>query len=181
MPSPIKLKPHLTTEQLYQRYRHCQQPREKTRWRALYLIAKGGIANQVAKRVGRSSGWMTNLARRYNQLGAAGVADQRTQSKPSPPPTLTDKQRQALATALRHPPADGGLWSAPKVVDWIKQKTGKAVHLTTAWRTMRALGFTLQVPRPQHRQAASEEEQAAFKKACRDRRGGEGGTPARYG
>jgi transposase len=165
MPSPIKLKPHLTTEQLYQRYRHCQQPREKTRWRALYLIAKGGIANQVAKRVGRSSGWMTNLARRYNQLGAAGVADQYTQPKPSPPPTLNAKQAQALQQALRGPAPDGGLWTAPKVAAWIRQKTGKQVHPTTAWRAMRAAGFTLQVPRPQHRQAATQEEQSAFKKS----------------
>lgn len=164
MPSPIKLKPHLTTEQLYERYRKCQQPREKIRWRALYLIAKGGVANQVAKRVGRSSGWMTHLARRFNQLGAAGVADQRTKPKPSPPPTLNRKQAQALETALRGPAPDGGLWSAPKVATWIKTKTGKAVHPTTAWRAMRAAGFTLQVPRPRHRQAATPEEQAAFQK-----------------
>ena len=76
MPSPNKLKPHLTTDELYRRYRKCQQAREKTRWRALYLIANGGIANYVAKRVGRSSGWITNLARRYDRLGPAGVSDQ---------------------------------------------------------------------------------------------------------
>src|SRR5262245_44466681 len=164
MPSPIQLQPHLTTEQLYQRYRRCQQPRETTRWRALYLIAKGGIANQVAKRGGRASGWMTNLARRYNQLGAAGVGDQHTQPKPSPPPTLDGKQRQALPKALRGPAPGGGLWTAPKVAAWSKLKTGKPVHRTTAWRALRAAGFTLQVPRPRHRQAATQEEQAAFKK-----------------
>src|SRR5262245_44454775 len=127
MPSPIKLKPHLTTEQLYGYYRKCQQPREKIRWHALYLIAKGGVANQVAERVGRSTGWMTNLARRFNQLGAVGDSDQRTKPKPSPPPTLNAKQAQALEKALRGPAPDGGLWSAPKVATWIKTKTGKAV------------------------------------------------------
>lgn len=165
MPSPITLKSHLTTDELYQRYRKCQQAREKIRWRALYLIAKGGVANDVAKRVGRSSGWITKLARRYNQLGAAGLADQRTQPKPSPPPTLNAKQAQALDAALRGPAPDGGLWTSPKVAAWIKKKTGKEVHLTTAWRAMRAGGFTLQVPRPRHRQAATEDEQAAFKKS----------------
>lgn len=165
MPSPIKLKPHLTTQDLYQLYRKCQQHREKVRWRALYLIAKGGIANLVAKRVGRSSGWMTNLARRYNKLGAAGVCDQRTKPKPSPPPTLSATQAQALATALRGPAPDGGLWTSPKVAAWIKKKTGKLVHPTTAWRAMRSAGFTLQVPRPRHRNAASQDERAAFKKS----------------
>ena len=91
MPSPITLKPHLTTDQLYQRYRKCQQARQKIRWQALYLIAKGGVANDVAKRVGRSTGWITTLARHYDKLGADGVADQRTKPMPSPPPTLNDK------------------------------------------------------------------------------------------
>lgn len=164
MPSPITLKKHLTVEELYQRYRKCQQAREKLRWRALYLIAQGGIANRVAKRVGRSSGWITNLARRYNKLGAAGVADQHGAVKGGVKPTLNTKQALALHTALRGPAPDGGLWTSTKVAAWIKRKTGQAVHATTAWRAMKAAGFTLQVPRPRHRQAASEDEQAAFKK-----------------
>ena len=165
MPSPIKLEPHLTEQELYQRYRTCQQSREKIRWRALYLIAKGGIANHVAKRVGRSSGWMTNLTRRYNQQGAEAVTDQRGDLVAGPKPTLNAKQAQALEKALRGSAPDGGLWTSPKVAAWIKNKTGKEVHPTTAWRAMRAAGFTLQVPRPRHRNAATEEEQAAFKKS----------------
>src|SRR5437588_3708131 len=165
MPSPTTLKDHLTTDELYQRYRKCQQAREKLRWRALYLIAKGGIANRVAKQVGRSSGWMTNLARRYNELGAAGVPDQRGEVHCGVKPTLSAKHAQALDAARRGPAPDGGLWTSPKVAAWIKKKTGQAVHPTTAWRAMRAAGFTLQVPRPPHRQAASADEQAAFKKS----------------
>jgi len=165
MPYPIKLKDHLTVEELHQRYRKCHQPREKLRWRALYLIAKGGIPNHVAKQVGRSSGWMTNLARRYNDLGAKGIADQSGDLKCGVKPTLSAKQVQALDAALRGPAPDGGLWTSKKVARWITEKTGKSVHQTTAWRTMRAAGFTLQVPRPRHQQAANQEERAAFKKS----------------
>jgi transposase len=165
MPTPIKLKDHLTVDELYQRYRKCQQAREKLRWRALYLIAKGGIANHVAKRVGRSSGWMTNLARRYNELGPTGVADQRGEVNCGVKPVLSAKQAQALDAVLREPAPDGGLWTSPKVAAWIKKKTGKDVHVTTAWRAMKAAGFSLQVPRPHHGQAATEQEQAAFKKS----------------
>ena len=165
MPSPIKLNDHLTTDELYRRYRKCQQAREKLRWRALYLIAKGGIANHVAKQVGRSSGWITNLARRYNKLGPAGVSDQRGQIPCGVRPTLSAKQALALDAALRGPAPDGGLWTSPKVATWIQKKTGKQVHATTAWRAMKALGFSLQVPRPRHGQAATEEQRAAFKKS----------------
>jgi transposase len=165
MPSPIKLEPHLTVDELYQRYRKCQQAREKLRWRALYLIAKGGIANHVAKKVGRSSGWMTNLARRYNESGASAVTDQRGEIACGVKPTLNARQAQALDSALRGPAPDGGLWTANKVAAWIKKKTGKQVHPTTAWRAMKGAGFSLQVPRPRHHHAASEAEQAAFKKS----------------
>ena len=165
MPSPIKLKPHLTQEELYRRYRKCQQAREKIRWRALYLISKGGVANHVAQRVGRSSGWITNLARRYNEQGATAVSDQRGEVAAGPEPTLNAKQARALESALRGPSPDGGLWTSRKVAAWIRKKTGKDVHPTTAWRAMRSAGFTLQVPRPRHRQAATEEEQLAFKKS----------------
>lgn len=165
MPNPITLKAHLTTDELYQRYRKCQQAREKLRWRALYLVAKGGIANHVAKQVGRSSGWMTKLARRYNELGADGVADQRGEVNCGVKPTLNAKHAQALDAALRGPAPDDGLWTSPKVAAWIKKKTGKEVHPTTAWRAMKAAGFSLQVPRPRHGQVATDKEQAAFKKS----------------
>ena len=165
MPTPIKLNPHLSEQQLYQRYRKCQKPREKIRWHALYLISKGGIANRVANRLGRSSGWITNLARRYNQLGPDAVADRRSDVACGVKPTLNAQKVKALDNALRGPAPDGGLWTAPKVANWIAEQTGKQVHTSTAWRAMRSAGFTLQVPRPRHGKTATADEQAAFKKS----------------
>ncbi len=165
MAIPITLKPHLTTEELYRRYRRCRTPQEKTRWRALHLIAGGMQASQAARRVGRSSGWMTLLARRYNTKGTDAVADGRTTQGRGRKPHLDTAAAQALDAALRATPADGGLWTAPKVAQWIAARTGIVVPRSTAWRYMQRLGFTLQVPRPRHRQRASEAEQAAFKKS----------------
>ena len=70
-----------------------------------------------------------------------------------------------LDAALRSPAPDGGLWTAPKVARWIEEHTGSPVHETTAWRALRRLGFSPQVPRPRHARAASEREQARFKKS----------------
>lgn len=69
-----------------------------------------------------------------------------------------------LAKALRVPAPDGGLWTAPKVAAWITDQTGHEVHHWTAWRAMRRLGLSLQVPRPANKRRASKEEQAEFKK-----------------
>lgn len=169
MPRRITLKPHLTTDELYRRYRACRQPQEKLRWRALYLISHGELANHAARRVGRSSGWITALARRYNERGAEAVPDARGEVMPGRRPCLDAEAAKALDLALRSEPADGGLWTAPKVARWIAERTGVAVNQSTAWRVMRRLGFTLQVPRPRHRRAATTAEQAAFKKSLAKR------------
>ena len=52
MPQSITLKPHLSTAELYRRYRTCPRPQEKARWRALHLISQGEQANRAARRVG---------------------------------------------------------------------------------------------------------------------------------
>jgi transposase len=160
----IELQPHLSTAELYERYRACRQPNEKARWRALYLISRGTLASEAARRVGRTSGWVTQLTQRYNERGAEAVPDQRGEAKPGPPP-LIEAVASELDAALRSEAPDGGLWTAPKVAAWIEEHTGRSVHETTAWRAMRRLGFTLQVPRPRHARAAGEREQARFKKS----------------
>jgi transposase len=160
----IELKPHLSTDQLYERYRACRKPNEKARWRALYLISRGTTAAEAARRVGRTSGWVTQLTRRYNGRGPEAVPDRRGQAKPGPPPRVAAVASE-LDAALRSDAPDGGLWTAPKVARWIEERTGQAVHESTAWRAMRRLGFTLQVPRPRHARAASAREQARFKKS----------------
>ncbi len=106
---------------------------------------------------------MTQLTQRYNERGTEAVPDQRGKTRPGPRPRV-EAVAAELDAALRSSAPDGGLWTAPKVAAWIEQRTGEPVHETTAWRAMRRLGFTLQVPRPRHARAASEREQARFKK-----------------
>lgn len=159
----IELKPHLTTEELRARYRSCQKPQEKVRWHALYLISKGAVAADAARRLGRASSWITSLARRYNRAGAAVIV-RKPSTRPSHRAKVDHKLGKELDRALRTSAPDGGLWTAPKVADWIADKTGRVVHPSTAWRAMRRLGFSLQVPRPRNTRRASEEEQLEFKK-----------------
>lgn len=163
MAQRIQLKPHLTTEELRARYRSCQKPQEKVRWHALYLISQGAVAADAARRVGRASSWITALTRRYNREGASTLVRKQL-SKPSHRAKVDHKLGKELDKALRSAAPDGGLWTAPKVSAWITEKSGQEVHQTTAWRAMRRLGFSLQVPRPANKRRALPEEQAAFKK-----------------
>jgi len=166
MPKRITLEKHLTTEQLQQRYRACLKPNEKTRWRALYLISSGVRAAEAARRVDRTSGWITQLTQRYNQNGVEAVADRHgADQKKGRPPTVTAELALELDQALHGSAPDGGLWTAKKVAGWIEQKTGRHLHETSAWRVLQSLGFSLQTVRPQHRRSASVQEQEDFKKS----------------
>jgi len=165
MPKKIILEPHLTTDELYKRYRACTKPNEKLRWRALYLISSGVRAAEAARRVGRTSGWATQLAERYNRNGVGAVADWRpTERKSGRPATVSLELALELEAALHTAAPDGGLWTAKKVAAWIGEKTNRRLHETSAWRVMRGLGFTLQTVRPTQQQTATEAEQTAFKK-----------------
>ena len=160
----IKLKDHLTTEELRRRYRACQRAQEKVRWRALCLISGGGVAAEAARRVGRSSSWVTKLVARYNRDGADAVKRQRSERQHGPRPRVDAALAQQLDRALRAAAPDGGLWTGPKVAAWIAEQTGQQVHQTTGWRALQRLGFSLQMPRPANKRRASAGEQAEFKK-----------------
>jgi transposase len=79
---------------------------------------------------------------------------------------LSARQQAELDQALQSPPADGGLWSGPKVAQWIAKKTGRAhVHPQRGWDYLQRLNYSGQRPRPRHANA-DEAAQTAFKKTC---------------
>ena len=50
--------------------------------------------------------------------------------------------------ALQGRPADGGLWTGPKVARYARDHWGVSVCPQTGWEWLTRLGFSLQVPRP---------------------------------
>ena len=160
----IELKAHLTTGGLKRRYLACQKAQEKTRWRSLYLISKGVTASEAARRVGRTSGWITQLVSRYNQQGPDSIPRRTGERAAGRPPKLAASLATELDAALRARAPDGGLWTGPKVAAWITEKSGHVVHHSTGWRALKRLGFSLRTPRPANKRRASLEAQAEFKK-----------------
>lgn len=162
MPKKLTLENHLDKKQLRRKYLSCQHSQEKMRWQALCLVAEGGVANQVAEKLGRSSGWMSETVRRYNEGGAAGV---KNKSKNQASKTLTPEQFKELEGEIESgKTGEQRLWSGSQIGRWVSEKTGREIHKTTAWRMLRRMEFTQQMPRPQHNRRASEGEQAEFKK-----------------
>lgn len=166
MPRPrLRVEPHLDYETISQRYCHCQNAGEKTRWLAIRLLSdpkQPMRLEQVAEITGFSLDWVRKLIRRYNSQGAEGLQNRQPLRPGGKPPALSAEQQAQLRQRLQAPPADGGLWSAPKVGEYIETHFGLRLHPSTAWDYLKRLGFSLQVPRPLHQQVATEQQQARF-------------------
>ena len=156
---------HLAPDELYRRYRACPDARVKTRWHALWLMARPGeplSAEQAARAVGLSDVWVRKLVHRYNARGPGGLDDGRAANRARP--KLTAGQQAELFAALRAEPPDGGLWTGPKVAAFARSRFGVAVCKQTGWAWLRRLGFRLKVPRPRHPRAASADEQRRWQR-----------------
>lgn len=168
MPMPtLKIKPHLTHEEVGRRYRKCKNSVEKSRWHLIWIMTnpqKEIRVRQAAEMVGFCNNWARIIIHRYNEEGIENFIDQRKNNK-GKKATLNKKQQKELRDMLinKRPP-DGGLWTGPKVALWIEEKTKNHITAVGAWKWMKRLGFTLQVPRPKNIKAANENETKEFKK-----------------
>jgi transposase len=166
MPSPrLQLMPHLSYEELTHRFRRCRDGRQKARWQALWLLSRPHqpySAGQASAVVGLTADAIRKLVRRYNAGGPPAV--ERSVGGRGQRPRLSAAQQEQLQGELLGPAPDGGLWTGPKLARRIAELTGRPLHPATGWEWLRQLGFTPQRPRPRNAQAATPEEQAAWKK-----------------
>jgi len=164
MPRRIHVEAHLSIADLGQRYRAARDPIERSHLQIVWLAAQGRTRAEIRAVTGYHARWISTLIGRYNQAGPDALRDQR-HANPGRQFRLTAEQQQRLATALDGPAPDGGLWTGPKVAQWIAAETGRATHPQLGWRYLVRLGLRPLRPRPRHTQA-DPEAQAAFPKRC---------------
>lgn len=100
---------HRTANQIRSAYRSCRHPVEKVRWHAIWLLARTDEPRtpaRVAAVVGLSDITVRAGLHRWNAHGPAG---------------RTDRRRDALRAAIPTRPPDGGVWSGPKAVRYIRR------------------------------------------------------------
>ncbi|WP_313898381.1 helix-turn-helix domain-containing protein [Methylobacterium sp. J-068] len=155
---------HLSVAELGRRARTWPDACATRHYQAIWLLAQGKPFWEVAAMTGFVQRWLEQLAQRYNQFGPDALGDRRRRNGTSPrllTPELLDKLRACLA----EPPPDGGTWSTPKIAAWMAAELGMvSVYPQRAWEALRAIGWSIQAPRPKNPAAAGPEAQAAFKK-----------------
>ena len=110
MPKRLKLSPHLSIDELDQRYRKSKTVTERSHYQILWLLAKGKPSEEIAAVTGYSRSWIYELVRSYNHLGVEALGDLRRYNRGAVP-KLDDVQQANLLQALRGPAPDGGLWN----------------------------------------------------------------------
>src|SRR3954451_5580251 len=154
---------HLSPAELGQRYRAARCPVERSHLQIVWLLSLGRSEREVAQVTGYGRRWVGEVARRYDEDGPGGLGDRR-RGNVGAQPLLGAEGEAARRAAWSTPPADGGLWTGPKVAAWRAVRLGRKVWPQRGWDYLRKLGHSAQVPRPRHAKAASPEEQAAYKK-----------------
>ena len=158
---------HLSIAELEARYRAARDVTEARHFQAIRLLAQGRTVLEVAEVLSFVPRWVTQLAARYNAAGPEALGDRRRRNGRAAS-LLTQDVLAALAKRLKEPPADGGLWSGPKVAAWMARHLGLArVHPQRGWEALQRIGWSPQAPRPRHARAATPEQRAAFKGGSR--------------
>jgi transposase len=156
---------HLSVSALEQQYRSCTDVIAARHVQAIWLLAKGHHIAEVSATVAYARRWVERLLARYNAEGPQALGDLRRRNGTSPSilkPALLDK----LKARLREPPPDGGLWTSPKVAAWMASELELTrVAPQRGWEALKAIGWSVQKPRPRHPASATPEQREAFKKS----------------
>ena len=166
-----------TAEELHERYRQAKDAVERTHWHILWLAKEGKTPQVIAEQLGYTARWVRTVIGRWNAQGEAGIRDRRHEINVSRP-LLSPEQQEELAAALQTAPGDGGLWSGPKVAQWMQERLGRNVAPQRGWDYLQRLGHTSRVPRPQHAKA-DEAVQQEFKKTAGPARSGTASASSR--
>ena len=163
MPKRISIIPHLTIDELEQRYRQATEPIDRSHYQIIWLLAQGRSTEEVSAVTGYGRDWIYELVRSYNRLGIAALGDLRRHN-PGGAPKLNDVQQAQLLEALRFPAPDGGLWNGRKVTDYLHEAFGISVSRQPGWVYLKQMEFRLRVPRPEHQEADWEAQEEWKKK-----------------
>ena len=115
---------HLSADEVGDRYRHCSDPKEKTRWYLVWRLLRDDAltCERAGPLVGLSDTHARTVLKRWNAAGPAGLTDGRKGNRSAG--KLTAAHQAEAFDALQAEPPDGGLWSGPKLARYARDRWG---------------------------------------------------------
>ena len=146
---------HLSVEELEERFVGCEDATASRHFQVIWLLARGHTISQVSGTTAYGERWIEQLLDLRRRNGA-------------PATILKPDLLAKLRLRLDDPPPDGGLWSSRKVAAWMAGELNlTSVAPQRGWEALKAIGWSIQKPRPKNPKSATPEEAAAFKKSSR--------------
>lgn len=156
---------HLRVEELQAGYRGSGDATLARHYQVIWLLAQGRTVTETARLTSFVPRWIEQLVVRYNTFGPSSLGDRR-RGNGAKATLLTPEVLDTLRERVKTPPDDGGVWTSRKVAAVMAAELGLAkVAEQRGWEALRAIGWTIQRPRPRHVRAAGPEERSAFKKS----------------
>jgi transposase len=123
-------------------------PRERERWHALWLLARGWSATQVAEALGRDLHTVGAWLHAFEQGGPPAVTFEQAGSAPL---ALTADQQAALDVALESTPRAVGIelanWTWKAVRAYLREHFGVCLGKSSCLRYLHRLGFVWKRPK----------------------------------
>src|SRR3954467_9508181 len=155
---------HLSVDDLEAGFRSARDPTAARHFQVIWLLARGHTIADVAAVTSFVPRWVEQLLARYNAKGPDALGDLRRRNG-GVPSVLRPALLEGLRARLTQPPPDGGLWSSRKVAAWMAGELGLAEVLPQrGWEALKAIGWSVQKPRPRHPAAATPEGGRRLKK-----------------
>lgn len=161
----LKLKDHLTQEEIEKRYRGSGDGVARSQWQIIWLFGQGKSSQEVANVTGYCITWVRTIIGRYNEDGPAGIGDRRHKN-PGRRGALSARQNERLKELVREGAARNENWNGQRVAAWMSEQLGRPVYVQRGYAWLARYRLSAQVPRPQHTEA-DVEGQRIFKKSSR--------------
>jgi transposase len=149
MPKYLQVKPHLSVEELEQRYGRAKGVTERNHYQIIWLMAQGKRSHEVAAVTGYHVERVRQIVRDYNKGGPAQVGDQRP-GRGGRKRLLTAEQEAILQAEVEQAFTDGQPYTGVQVAQRMSEVLGRPVHPARGWTLLQRWQHRLKLPRRQH-------------------------------
>lgn len=141
-----------SSEELKKLYQQSKCSIERRRTQAIWLLSEGKSAKEVHEITAYSNVNLSRIIDAYNEKGAEGLRDGRRKNT-GRPTVLSDAEMLQLAQEIRKDYKKNMYWSGKDVINWVKEQCGRDIPKQRAYEYLKAIGMSLQTPRPHHAKA----------------------------